>query len=468
MSRAIFWFRRDLRTADHEGLLAACTDHDAVLAVFVGDPTLLAIAGPARRRYLADALTDLDTQLDGRLHLAVGSPAEVLPWLVNAHGIDAVYVTNDVTPRARATEAAVEAALAPFGVELRRVGHPTLVAPGTVRSNAGTPLKVFTPFAKRLAEVPVAPPLPRAEGPWIAVPSTADVADLLAVEAARPFPVNLVEAPAPTALPRGGTAAALERLERFATRVEDYADRRNSPAHDATSRLSADLHFGVLHPRTVWSTVAGPTPGREAFTRQLLWREFYAEVLFQNPTSTSADLNPNGVAVDAGPVAEQRFVAWALGRTGYPLVDAGMRQLLVEGWMHNRVRMLVASFLIKDLHLDWRWGASWFLHRLVDGDVANNAHGWQWTAGVGTDASPYYRIFNPTLQAEKFDPTGAYVHAYLPELLGVPAPRCLQPGGGVEGGLFSNGYFEPMVDHLAARDEALRRLDVAKKVQERS
>jgi deoxyribodipyrimidine photo-lyase len=271
--------------------------------------------------------------------------------------------------------------------------------------------------------------------------------------------VSLVDAPLPTALPRGGETSALLRLEQFNAVVDAYDEQRNVPALDATSRLSADLHFGCIHPRQVIATIAGPSDGRKAFIRQLYWREFYADVLAENPRTAHHDLNPNGVEVDSGPIAEERFVAWALGRTGYPLVDAGMRQLLAEGWMHNRVRMLTASFLIKDLHLDWRWGAKWFMWRLVDGDVANNIHGWQWTAGVGTDASPYYRVFNPTLQAERFDPDGTYIRRYVPELASINGAAVLQPGGGGAGGLFSNGYFEPMIDHAGEREEALRRLE---------
>jgi len=457
--RSIFWFRRDLRLRDNPALVEAARTSTDVVPVFVFDPVLLASAGPARRTYLADALEDLTTQLGGALHITMGDPASVLSSLAVGLGASTVVATGDSTPAARRRDGAVAAALSAVGVDCRFVDAPTLGAPGAYRNGSGQPFKVFTPYFRAASASPVPDPLEAPSADWRAVASTVDLRVVLASTSPAPFPVSLVDAPPPTELPRGGETAATQRLEQFSAVVDDYDEQRNFPALDSTSRLSADLHFGCLHPRQVVSTIAGSSDGRSAFVRQLYWREFYADVLAENPLTAHDDLNPNGVEVDRGVVAEERFVAWALGRTGYPLVDAGMRQLLSEGWMHNRVRMLTASFLIKDLHLDWRWGAKWFMWRLVDGDVANNVHGWQWTAGVGTDASPYYRVFNPTLQAERFDPDGTYIRSYVPELATIKGAAVLQPGGGGAGGLFSNGYFEPMVDHAAEREEALRRLE---------
>ena len=457
--RSIFWFRRDLRLRDNPALAEAARISTDVIPVFVFDPGLLASAGPARRAFLADALDDLNRQLGGALHITMGDPAEVLSSLAAGLGVSAVVATGDHTPQARRRDAAVAAALTSIGVESRYVDTPTLGAPGAYRNGSGQPFKVFTPYFKAAALTHVPEPLEPISADWRAIPSTVDPHVVLRPSQASTFPVSLVDAPPPTALPRGGETAALHRLEQFDAVVDTYDEQRNFPALDTTSRLSADLHFGCLHPRQVIAQIAGPSDGRKAFIRQLYWREFYADVLAENPRTAHEDLNPNGVAVDSGPIANERFIAWALGRTGYPMVDAGMRQLLTEGWMHNRVRMLTASFLIKDLHLDWRWGAAWFMWRLVDGDVANNIHGWQWTAGVGTDASPYYRVFNPTLQAERFDPDGTYIRRYVPELASITGSAVLQPGGGGAGGLFSNGYFEPMVDHAAEREEALGRLE---------
>jgi deoxyribodipyrimidine photo-lyase len=199
------------------------------------------------------------------------------------------------------------------------------------------------------------------------------------------------------------------------------------------------------------------------FASEICWREFYADVLFHNPHSTSQNLQRqfDHLEVDMGVEAIQKFQSWALGKTGFPLVDAGMRQLLTEGWMHNRVRMVAASFLVKHLHIDWRWGARWFMWRLIDGDIASNQHGWQWTAGCGTDAAPFYRVFNPTLQGERFDKDGEYVRRYVPELQEIPAPQCLQPGalGGI---LTPSDYVDPIVDASVERDEALRRYQLIK------
>ena len=216
-------------------------------------------------------------------------------------------------------------------------------------------------------------------------------------------------------LARAGEDAASNRLDHFLRgKVHDYADARDRPGDDATSRLSADLKWGVLHPRQVLSRL-GRSDGERTFATELCWRDFYADVLFHRPESArrSMDERVGSMPWDHGADAEERFAAWTQGRTGFPIVDAGMRQLLAEGWMHNRVRMIVASFLVKDLHLPWQRGARWFMQHLVDGDLASNQHGWQWTAGTGTDAAPFFRVFNPTTQAKRFDPAGTYVRRYV-------------------------------------------------------
>jgi deoxyribodipyrimidine photo-lyase len=245
-------------------------------------------------------------------------------------------------------------------------------------------------------------------------------------------------------LPVPGEQAAKEALDRFLSGpIHHYDDERNRPDHEGTSHLSAYLRFGVLHPRQVLSRL-GTKKAETVFRSELAWREFYADVLWHHPDSAWEPLQAIGrhVRWDTGKVADERFEA-SNGRTGYPLVDAGMRQLRAEGWMHNRLRMLTASFLVKDLHLDWRRGAALYLELLVDGDLASNNHGWQWVAGTGTDAAPFHRIFNPTLQAERFDPDGAYVEHYVPEARGF-------------------GYPAPIVDHATERVEALGRWEEAK------
>ena len=274
---------------------------------------------------------------------------------------------------------------------------------------------------------------------------------------------DLPDAP-PAHLPAAGEAAAIALLDAFVDGpIDRYSHDRNLFAEPGTSRLSPHLRFGTIHPRTAVAAAARGGAGSATFISEIAWREFYADVLHHHPSSVREPLQAKmaRLVVDTGDEAEERFRMWARGETGIPLVDASMRQLLAEGWMHNRGRMLTASFLIKHLHLDWRWGARWFMWRLIDGDLASNTHGWQWTAGTGTDAAPYYRIFSPVAQAERFDPDGAFVHAQLPELAGIDAPAVHQPGGGVDL-LHPADYPPPMVDLKAERAEALRRLEETK------
>ena len=255
-----------------------------------------------------------------------------------------------------------------------------------------------------------------------------------------------------------GEEAGLRRLADFADRVTAYARGRDFPAEDATSRLSAYLKFGCVHPRQALDAVKNHRgQGAERFRTELAWRDFYASVLAAFPDSARHSLRPEMAAMklDTGPDADRRFEAWAEGRTGYPIVDAGMRQLKAEAWMHNRVRMIVASFLVKDLHLDWVRGADLFMDRLQDGDLASNNHGWQWVAGTGTDPAPYFRIFNPTSQGKRFDPAGDYVRRWVPELRQVAGAAVHEPwrlGGGPPW-----GYPLPIVDHGEERKEALAR-----------
>jgi deoxyribodipyrimidine photo-lyase len=247
------------------------------------------------------------------------------------------------------------------------------------------------------------------------------------------------------------------RFEEFmAEHAPGYAAGRNTPGEPATSRLSPYLKYGCIHPRTILARL-GSSKGEETFRSELAWRDFYAEVLAANPASLREPLQAKMAAMpyETGVEADRRFDAWAAGRTGYPIVDAGMRQLLAEAWMHNRVRMIVASFLVKDLHLDWRRGARWFMQHLVDGDPASNHGGWQWVAGTGTDPAPYFRVFNPVLQSKRVDPDGAYIRRYVPQLRDVAGAAVHEPWrlpGGVP-----DGYVAPIIDHAEERAEALRR-----------
>jgi len=430
----ILWFRRDLRLADHPALLAAVDEArasgGAVLPLFVVDDGLMATGGPNRRAYLVRTLAALDGSLGGALTLRRGRPEEVVVAVAAESGATVVSATGDCAPYGRRRDARVAAALAAAGRSLRLVGSPYAVAPGRVRTGPGTPYRVFTPFRRGWD----AHGWPAPSGAPTGATYVSGASDVT-LDELDPDPGEVR-----AALPPAGEAAAAGLLDAFLDGpVAAYGDERDRPDRPGTSRLSPHLRFGTVHPRQILARVP-PGPSGDVFRSELAWREFYADVLWHRPDSAWESLSPAGrhLRWDSGPVADARFEAWTAGRTGYPLVDAGMRQLAVEGWMHNRVRMLTASFLVKDLHLDWRRGAAWFLDQLIDGDLASNNHGWQWVAGTGTDAAPFHRVFSPDRQAERFDPDGAYVARYVPEF-GTP------------------DYPAPIVDHAVERVEALDR-----------
>jgi deoxyribodipyrimidine photo-lyase len=426
VKRSIVWFRRDLRLSDHPAL-ATASNEGAVLALFVLDPALVsAAAGRPRMAALLNALRALDRALGGALVVRTGDPAVIVPAVAAEVDAETVYVSRDFGPYGRSRDAAVAAALNADGRRLRGVGSAYAVEPGSVLKADGSPYAVYTPFSKRWRAIGWPEPIAAPSDPdWIELPSD-------------PVPTS------PPDLAEGvdvSEAGAQERWRQFrAGALEHYASDRDLPGVDGTSRLSAQLKFGTVHPRQLLAEIDLTGGGSAVFAKELAWRDFYADVLHHQPRTAWENLDRrfDRIALDTGPAARARFEAWCAGRTGYPIVDAGMRQLLTTGWMHNRVRMIVASFLVKDLHLPWQWGARHFLRHLVDGDLASNNHGWQWAAGSGTDAAPYFRIFNPAAQQERWDADGSYVARWIPEL-------------------GTSGYPAPIVDHAAERGEALAR-----------
>jgi deoxyribodipyrimidine photo-lyase len=446
----VLWFRRDLRLSDHPALLdavrAAGRDGE-VLALFVVDDRLWGPSGAHRRTFLAGCLRALDEAIDGRLVVRRGDPVAVVPAVAAEVGARQVFVTADFGPYGTQRDEAVEQALAAGGIELVRAGSPYAVDPGEVRNRSGAPYKVFTPFAKAW----------RAHG-WPA-PSRAPSTVSWATAPTDALPDATVS---DVPLPAAGEAAAKRAARRFwDAHLAGYDTGRNDPGADATSRLSPYLRWGCLHPRQLLAKLGGSKAER-AFATELCWREFYADVLHHRPETARDALDPAMRTMETdGPGTAPHLAAWCEGRTGYPIVDAGMRQLAGEGWMHNRVRMLTASFLVKDLHLDWRRGARFFMQHLVDGDLASNQHGWQWVAGTGTDASPYFRVFNPVTQGERFDPDGTYVRRWVPELRGVPSRYVQRPWDDPAGP--PSGYPAPIVDHAEERAEALRRYDAVRR-----
>ena len=438
MKTALLWLRRDLRLADHPALLAALDAADEVVPVFVLDDVLRSASGPRRLAFLQSALRDLQARTGGALRIAHGRPESVIPLLVKGSGATSVHISSDHGPYGRLRDRRVEQALGE--VPLVATGSPYGVTPGLLRKDDGTPYQVYTPFLKRWRARGVRSPAltPQRLGwsdgglPTTALPRT-EAAELEATE-----------------------AAALERWRQFRDHdLDSYHEIRDQPGVDRTSRLSPYLKWGMLHPRTLHAEL-GQGDGARVFGQELIWRDFYADVLWHHPRSAREDLSRLPLEYDQ-PVP--LLQAWKTGQTGYPIVDAGMRQLLAEGWMHNRVRMIVASFLTKDLHLWWPHGARHFMQHLLDADLASNQHGWQWTAGTGTDASPYFRVFNPVTQGKTFDPTGAYVRRWVPELRDLGDRHIHEPWTCEH---LPTGYPLRVVDHATERQESLDRYRRAK------
>jgi len=443
--RAVVWFRRDLSLGDNPAWAAATTQHDEVAAVFVVEPALLAAAGEHRRAQLlcsVDALARSLEALGGSLSILKGPAVTSVPDFARRIGAGAVLFNADVTRFAQARDALVVAALSRCGVASDASWGTLMHAPGTITTAAGSVPRVFTRFYERWASLPLEGRAATGTATLLSGPDTAE----LRVESVPPMPA--------------GEAAALERLGRFAEGVDDYAERRDRPDLEGTSRLSADLRFGTISPRTIARRLGAATPGKAAFVRQLAWRDWYAHLFYERPDlvdhAQQQDYDRVEWSNDPDDVA-----AWVEGRTGYPIVDAAMRELAATGWLHNRLRMIAASFLVKDLLVDWRVGERHFRRLLVDGDVPQNAGNWQWSAGTGPDAAPYFRVMNPTTQGLRFDPHGDYVRRWVPELAALEGNSVHEPWelGGLElaaaGVLMGHDYPHRVIDHAFARARVL-------------
>jgi deoxyribodipyrimidine photo-lyase len=467
MTTAVWWVRRDLRLADNQALAAALAHAGQVLPVFILDPVLLAspYVGDRRLAFLLGGLRQLDADLRARgsyLIVCHGPPQEELVGLLarrlSASSADAIFAEEDVSPYARRRDARVAGRL-----PLHLVPGLAVQPPGAVLKGDGSPYTVFTPFSRQ----------------WKARTSLSPHA-LLPAPSRIPTPASVSSQPIPTRPSLSpdvpfppGEAEAQRRLTAFVDGATPplyrYAETRNRMDLAGTSGLSPYLRFGMLSARQAVATAlaavedapdAQARQSAEAWLNELIWREFYLQVLYHFPHVRGASFRPELRHVP-WENDEEAFAAWCAGKTGYPVVDAAMRQLARSGWMHNRARMIVASFLTKDLLIDWRWGERWFMGHLLDGDPAANNGGWQWTAGTGTDAAPYFRVFNPVLQGRKFDPHGAYVRRWLPELQGVPSrfihepwrmPLEVQQACGC---VIGRDYPYPIVDHALMRQRAV-------------
>ena len=454
MTAAIMWFRRDLRVHDHPALSAAVREHERVVPVFVVDDALLKgrAESAARAAFLAACLRALDDELRRRgagLIIRAGCPEQELVRLARETGAEAVYWTSDVSPYARARDRRVTEALRSTGVQVRPHGGSYVVDVSEPRTKSGTPYHVFSPFFRTWKDMPrrdVLPAPDRIRG--VDAQSTGFDAEQ--------------ETPGPIAQP--GEAAARRAARAWLDDgVSAYAARHDAMS-GGTSQLSPHLRWGCLSPLELEREArASRAPGPCAWIRQLCWRDFYAHVLLHWPDNLQREFQERRRDLEWSDDDELRE-AWQRGETGYPAVDAGMRQLARTGWMHNRARLIVGSFLTKDLHLDWRAGERWFSRLLLDGDPAQNNGNWQWIASVGVDPAPAFRrMYNPTLQGRRFDPTGAYVRANIPELADVPDHRLFEPWTMTEGEQRSSGcvigrdYPAPVVDHQVERTRARER-----------
>ena len=467
---AIVWYRRDLRIEDHAGIAAACDHGGHALPLYIHDEREMGdwSLGAASRWWLHHSLQALSSGLEARgsyLHLRRGDPSEVLVDVAQRIGATSVYFERRCEPSARAVEAEVERACARVGIETHASSDALFFEPGTIATGQGNPYQVFTPFWKRCLQAGVDYSTASVQS---VLPSPSEPADGLALSALSLLP-KVDWATGLRAEWHPGYGGAQEALQCFLSEsVHRYAEGRDRPAERWTSGLSPHLHFGEISPRQIASALREVRgEGASSFLRELGWREFSHHLLYHFP---HLDQHPLREQFASFPWCEDRdgLRAWQMGQTGYPLVDAGMRQLWQTGWMHNRVRMIVGSFLVKDLLIDWRRGAEWFWDTLVDADLANNSMGWQWVAGCGADAAPFFRIFNPISQGEKFDQEGTYVRRWVPELAQVPSRYIHAPWRAPDhvlrtaGVTLGSDYPEPIVDHAFARQRALDALQKSK------
>jgi deoxyribodipyrimidine photo-lyase len=466
---AIHWFRRDLRLSDNTALWHACREAESVLPVYIvsewsGQHHW---TGPGRQQFLCGCLESLSKNLDAagsRLVIRHGSAVDQLEALIRESRADAVYFNRDPDPHGREVESRLRERCRAIGVAVHDHKDTVLHEPGEVLTGSGDPYRVYTPYSRTWFAQPKAAPVGRPK--VLRTPG-----DIRSEPLPTPGHWGLTN-PDHLSLPAAGERASRERLSAaLAGPLLHYAAQRNDPAADSTSHLGPDLRYGTISVREVFhrsqqaldaASTAAERESIHTFQKQLAWREFFMAILGHFPNVLDEEFNPQWRDLAwEDPEKGHAFDRWCEGRTGFPIVDAGMRQLLATGYMHNRVRMIVAMFLTKDLHLHWRLGEAHFMRHLLDGEIANNNGGWQWSAGTGADAAPYFRIQNPWTQSQRHDPTGAYVKRWVPELAKIDAAAFFAPP--VDDRPIAPDYPLPMVDHARERDQTLERFARAKK-----
>ncbi len=462
MTTALVWFRQDLRCSDNPALALACHEHAHLIPLYIRDTDTQPVGG-AQQWWLHHSLFSLDESLQKHeLHLILrhGKPLDILLKLAETHAVDTVYWNRCYEPKVIERDMIIKTALRAAGIKVKSCNSSLLNEPWTIKNKSGTYYKVFTPFWRHcLQEMDIPKPAKISRYPTrVSVKS-----DRLGDWNLLPQRPNWAEGFASYWQP--GEKGAQKKLKQFLKHhLTHYHHARDIPAADATSQLSPHLHFGEISPWHIWrvleqimaeSTV--DVPSAQRFLAEIGWREFSYYLLYHFPSLPTTNFKNQ---FDAFPWHndQSHLACWQKGMTGFPIVDAGMRQLWQTGYMHNRVRMIVASFLTKDLLIDWRLGADWFLDTLVDADLASNSASWQWVAGCGADAAPYFRVFNPVLQGEKFDPKGDYIRQWIPELAHVKPKWIHQPWMATDAELglcLGVDYPKPIVDHAEARKIAL-------------
>jgi len=440
--RSLCWIRRDLRLNDHAALSLATQESDQVAVVFVFDRLILdqlEDRNDKRLTFIFDSLREVDESLrkrGSRLIVLDGDPAELIPWLAAQLEVDAVYVNGDLEPYALERDAKVRQSLRAAGIQAKFCKDHVVFARREILNGSGEPFKVFTPYSKA----------------WKAKLTSDDIREHC-VDQTRYWPID--QLPAGTELSliedlgfeRGelwldaGESGASERLERFAANICDYEGTRDLYGMEGTSGLSVHLRHGTVSIRECVRQALLANDPKEKWLNELIWREFYQMILSEFPHVVGGSFKPDCDKIE-WPGSQEHFEAWCEGRTGFPVVDASMRCLVQTGWMHNRLRMITAMFLTKDLLVDWRLGEAFFARYLLDFDLASNNGGWQWSASTGVDAQPYFRIFNPILQSSKFDPSGGFIRKWVPELADLDSEAIHWPHPGAP-----KGYPDPIVDH---------------------